>query len=216
MPSSVPAMVARAPARTIGGMNRLEEPRDDDTTPSREPSLLLQRDLFRTRTVLVFGEITTELAHLTTAQLLALAARGDDPVRMVIHSQGGHVEAADTIHDVVRFIRPEVVMIGSGWVASAGALIYASAEKRNRLALPNTRFLLHQPLGSMRGRASDIEIEAAQILGMRDRLNRLFAAATGQPLERIVADTEQNHWMSAEQARAYGLVDRIVASTREV
>jgi ATP-dependent Clp protease protease subunit len=177
---------------------------------------LLQRDLFRSRTVLVFGEVTTDLAHVTAAQLLSLAARDDAPIRVIVHSQGGHVEAADTVHDVVRFIRPEVVMIGSGWVASAGALIYAAAEKKNRLALPNTRFLLHQPLGGMKGRASDIEIEAAQILLMRDRLNRIFASATGRPVEKIAEDTEHDHWMTAEEARAYGLVGRIVTSVGEV
>jgi ATP-dependent Clp protease protease subunit len=116
----------------------------------------------------------------------------------------------------VRFIRPEVVMIGSGWVASAGALIYTAAKKKNRLALPNTRFLLHQPLGGARGRASDIDIEAAQILSMRDRLNRIFAEAAGQSFAKIACDTEKNHWMTAEAARAYGLVDRIVKTASEV
>jgi len=191
-----------------------DEPHDPPA--GREPSLLFQRDLARSRTVLIFGEVTTDLAARVTTELLALAARGDEPIRVVVHSQGGHVEAGDTIHDVVRFIRPEVVMIGSGWVASAGALIYASAAKKNRLALPNTRFLLHQPLGGSRGRASDIEIEAAQILQMRDRLNGIFAAATGQPLEKIATDTEKNHWMTAEEARAYGLVDRIVTTSVDV
>ena len=197
-------------------MHRLEEPRDDDPTTRREPSLLFQRDLARSRTVLIFGEVTTELAHRVTVELLALAARGEDPIRVVVHSQGGHVEAGDTIHDVLRFIRPEVVMIGSGWVASAGAVIYAAAEKRNRLALPNTRFLLHQPLGGVRGPASDIEIEAAQILGIRARINRILSAATGQPVDKIAADTERNHWMTAEEARTYGLVERIVATAGEV
>ena len=192
-------------------MHRLDERREDEPTTSREPSFLLQRDLFRSRTVLIFGEVTTELAHVTAAQLLSLAARGDEPIRVIVHSQGGHVEAGDTIHDVIRFIRPEVVMIGSGWVASAGALIYSAAEKKNRLALPNTRFLLHQPLGGIRGAATDIEIEATQILMMRERLNRMFAAATGQPLEKVTRDTERNHWMTAEEARDYGLVGRIVA-----
>ena len=197
-------------------MHRLEEPRDDDPTTRREPSLLFQRDLARSRTVLIFGEVTTELAHRVTVELLALAARGEEPIRVVVHSQGGHVEAGDTIHDVLRFIRPEVVMIGSGWVASAGAVIYAAAEKKNRLALPNTRFLLHQPLGGVRGPASDIEIEAAQILGIRARINRILSAATGQPVDKIAADTERNHWMTAEEARTYGLVERIVATAGEV
>jgi ATP-dependent Clp protease protease subunit len=197
-------------------MNEQEEPRDDRSLAVREPSLLLQRELARSRTVLVFGEVTTELAEVTAAQLMALAARSDEPIRIVVHSQGGHVEAGDTIHDVIRFVRPEVVMIGTGWVASAGALIYVAAEKRNRLALPNTRFLLHQPLGGIRGCADDIEIETAQILRMRDRLNRIFADATGQPLAKIAADTERNHWMTAEEARAYGLVGRVVESAGEV
>jgi ATP-dependent Clp protease protease subunit len=216
MPSGVldMALLARAPHDRV--MHRLDEPNDEDTTTSREPSLLLQRDLVRSRTVLIFGEVTTELAHRTAAQLMALAARSDEPIRVIVHSQGGHVEAADTIHDVVRFIRPEVTMIGTGWVASAGALIYCAAERRRRLALPNTRFLLHQPLGGVRGRADDIEIETTQILLMRDRLNRIFAAATGQPLAKIVADTDRNHWLSATEAKAYGLVDRIVASAADV
>jgi ATP-dependent Clp protease protease subunit len=211
-------MAFRSAARTIARMDLLDRPAEDDAKEdtSREPGFLLQRDLLRSRTVLVFGEVTTELAHATAAQLLALAARGDDPIRVVIHSQGGHVEAGDTIHDVIRFIRPRVIAIGSGWVASAGALIYAAAAKKNRLALPNTRFLLHQPLGGASGRASDIEIEVAQIVGMRTRLNRIFAEATGQSLEKITKDTERNHWMTAEEACAYGLVDRIVASADDV
>jgi ATP-dependent Clp protease protease subunit len=197
-------------------MHRLERPSTDDDTTTREPWLLWQRELAKNRTVLVFGEVTTELAQATSASLLALAARSDEPIRVVIHSPGGHVEAGDTIFDVIRFIRPEVVMIGSGWVASAGALIYAAAEKKNRLALPNTRFLLHQPLGGVQGRADDIEIETAQILGIRDRLQRIFAEATGQPLEKIARDMERNHWMNAEEARAYGLVERIVTRVADV
>jgi ATP-dependent Clp protease protease subunit len=207
----------RARGAQTRGMHRLERPpADDDDDKTREPSLLFQRELVKSRTVLIFGEVTTELAYATAAQLLALAARGDEPIRVVIHSPGGHVEAGDTIFDVIRFIRPEVVMIGSGWVASAGALIYAAAEKKNRLSLPNTRFLLHQPLGGFQGRADDIEIETAQILGIRDRLQRTFADATGQPIEKISRDMERNHWMNAEEARAYGLVDRIVTRATDV
>jgi ATP-dependent Clp protease protease subunit len=166
--------------------------------------------LFASRTVLVFGEVNTRLARTVSAQLVALAASGDGPIRMFVHSPGGHVEAGDTIHDVVRAIAPDVTMIGTGWVASAGALIYAAAKKENRYALPNTRFLLHQPLGGMGGRASDIEIEANQILQMRERLNRTFARATGQDYETIVRDTEKNFWMNAREACSYGLVHRII------
>jgi ATP-dependent Clp protease protease subunit len=107
-------------------------------------------------------------------------------------------------------------MIGTGWVASAGAHIYLGATRENRFCLPNTRFLLHQPLGGVRGQASDISIEAEEILKMRERLNRVIARETGQSFEKVVADTERNFWMGAEEAIAYGLVSRIVASAREV
>ena len=210
MRASAAAMAASALAAHDHAMSPTDDPTPEEATEPRAPSAILESDLLRSRTVLVFGEVTTELAHRTCASLFALAARGDDPIRVVVHSQGGHVEAADTIHDVIRFIRPDVVMIGTGWVASAGALIYCAAEKRNRLALPNTRFLLHQPLGGMRGPASDVEIEAAQILRMRDRLNAIFAKATGLPARKIAEDTDRNHWLGAEEAKAYGLVERIV------
>jgi ATP-dependent Clp protease protease subunit len=172
--------------------------------------------LFASRTVLLFGEITSAVAERVGAQLLALAAESRDPIRMLVHSQGGHVEAGDTIHDIVRFIEPEVRMIGTGWVASAGALVFVAAEPRNRFALPNTRFLLHQPLGGVGGAASDIEIETRQILAMRERLNRLFARATKQSYDRIVADTQRNFWMTAGEAKEYGLVAHIIERHTEV
>jgi ATP-dependent Clp protease protease subunit len=166
--------------------------------------------LFAARVVLVYGEVDTKLARFVSAQLLALASAKKAPIRMIVHSPGGHVEAADTIHDLVRAVAPDVIMIGTGWVASAGALIYAAARKENRFALPNTRFLLHQPLGGTGGRASDVEIEATQIVLVRERFNRIFARATGQDYERIVRDTERNFWMNANEACAYGLVHRVI------
>ncbi|WP_437768871.1 ATP-dependent Clp protease proteolytic subunit [Sorangium sp. KYC3313] len=201
-------------------MTRLDS--TPDSTPNEEPhpralSERVQSSLLRSRTVLIFGEITSELAQVTTAQLLALASDdGERPIRILIHSPGGHVESGDTIHDVIRFIRPEVKVIGTGWVASAGALIFVAARRENRFALPNTRFLLHQPLGGVRGPASDIEIEAAQIMAARDRLNRIFAEATGQAPAKIAHETERNLWMTAREAQEYGLVHRIVESALEV
>jgi ATP-dependent Clp protease protease subunit len=189
----------------------LEPDHDAREAPTVGPlSSLSARHLFAARTVLVFGEITTALAESVAAQLLALAARGPEPIRVIVNSPGGHVESADTIHDVIRYVEPEVRMVGSGWVASAGALIYCAAPRSHRFTLPNTRFLLHQPSGGFGGRASDIEIETQQILAMRARLNRVFSQATGQPFEKIAHDTERNHWMTAEEALAYGLVGRIV------
>jgi ATP-dependent Clp protease protease subunit len=200
-------------------------PSDDSRPPSLEqldpaerglsPAPVFGR-LFAARQVLLFGEVTMGRAHAVTAQLLALASQSPDPITLVVHSPGGHVESADTIFDVIRFIEAPVTMLGSGWVASAGALIFVAAEKSRRLCLPNTRFLLHQPLGGVGGPATDVEIEARQITLMRGRLNRIFSEATGQSLERILKDTDRNYWLSAEEAREYGLVDRIVTCARDL
>jgi len=172
--------------------------------------------LYDARTVLVFGEINMAVAERVSAQLLALASENSDPIRVLINSPGGHVESADTIRDVLRFIEPEVTILGTGWVASAGALIFTAAARARRLALPNTRFMLHQPMGGAGGPASDIEIEAQQILSVRTRLNGIFAEATGQSLEKVARDTDRNHWLNAQEAVAYGLVGRIVSSAAEL
>jgi len=192
---------------------------DDETHVSLPDGAFLDRaadTLFTARTVLVYGEVNTKLARTVTAQLVALSASSSAPIRMIIHSPGGHVEAGDTIHDMIRAVAPTVIMIGTGWVASAGALIYAAAKKENRYALPNTRFMLHQPLGGAGGRASDIEIEVNQIVLMRERLNRIFAEATGNTYEKITRDTERNFWMTASEARDYGLVHRVIPTLAEV
>ncbi|MEO6057572.1 MAG: ATP-dependent Clp protease proteolytic subunit [Gemmatimonadales bacterium] len=166
--------------------------------------------LLRARTIIISGEITQKLAATVSSQLLALATDSDAEITVFINSQGGHVEAGDTIHDLLRFVRPRTRMIGTGWVASAGALIYVAVPREQRFCLPNTRFLLHQPAGGAGGTASDIDIEAREILRMRDRLNRIFARETGQPLERIEEDTHRNFWLGAEAALRYGLVGRII------
>ena len=196
-------------------------PRLDDK-PELQPPLggvffpRVAERLFEARTILIHGEITSRLAQEVTAQLLALAADSDEDVTIFLHSNGGHVEAGDSIHDMVQFVRPVVRMVGTGWVASAGTHVYLSAQKEHRVCLPNTRFLIHQPLGGVGGRATDIGIEAEQILKMRERLNRTIAEATGQPLERVAKDTERNFWMSAEEAIEYGIVARIVGSSDEL
>jgi len=172
--------------------------------------------LLRARTIVISGEITQKLAADVVSQLVALASESDGDITVFVNSQGGHVEAGDTIHDILRYIRPKVRMIGTGWVASAGALVYVAAPREQRYCLPNTRFLLHQPSGGAGGAASDIEIEARGILQMRDRLNRIFARETGQPLERIEEDTHRNFWLSAEAAVRYGLVGRIIAQASEL
>ena len=190
-----------------------DDRRDDDKNQAPSP---VAANLFKSRTVLVFGEVDSKLAQAVTAQLLALAVESDDPIRLFINSQGGHVESGDTIHDMIRFIKPEVKVVGTGWVASAGARIYVAAKRENRVCLPNTRFLLHQPMGGVGGQASDIEIETRQMLRMRERLNRIFAKETGQTYERIVEETERNFWMTAAEAKEYGLVGRIVERADQV
>ncbi len=173
--------------------------------------------LFRARTIIISGEINQQLAARVTAQLLAMAAdSAEEPITIFINSQGGHIESGDTIHDMVRFIKPRVRMIGTGWVASAGALIYIAVPREDRYCLPNTRFLLHQPAGGVGGSAADIDIEAREILRIRDRVNLLFARQTGQPLERIEEDTRRNFWLDASAAVEYGLVGRIIESVDEL
>ena len=172
--------------------------------------------LFDARTVIISGGIDHDLAGSVIARLTALAAASDDPITVVVNSPGGHVESGDTIHDFVRYIRPRVRMLGTGWVASAGALIYVAVPREDRYCLPNTRFLLHEPAGGVRGVGSDIEIEADQILRMRERLAQIFARQTGQSVEAIREATRRNFWLDAEAAVDYGLAGRIVQSEDEM
>ena len=190
-----------------------EEPKEETPKPTPAPFSTVLQNLFKSRTITIFGEINQKVAEGTVAQLLALAVENDDPIRIFINSPGGHVESGDSIHDMIRFIKPQVKVIGTGWVASAGAHIYLAAKKENRLCLPNTRFLIHQPLGGAGGRATDIAIEAKEIIKMRRRINEIIARETGQPLERVEKDTDRNYWMSAEEAKEYGLVSRIIENS---
>jgi ATP-dependent Clp protease protease subunit len=179
------------------------------------PPKIVER-LFESRTILLHGEITSRLAQEITAQLLALAAASDEAITLFLHSEGGHVEAGDTIHDLIRFVKPRVRIIGTGWVASAGTHIFLSVPKKDRFCLPNTRFMIHQPLGGIGGRATDIRIEAEEIMKARQRLNQTIADATGQPLAKVEQDTERNYWMSPEEALAYGIVGKIIKSASEL
>ena len=183
--------------------------------PLPMPNKIVER-LFESRTILLHGEITSKVAQEITAQLLALAAAGDEPITLFLHSEGGHVEAGDTIHDMVKFVKPRVRIVGTGWVASAGTHIYLAVPKKDRFSLPNTRFMIHQPLGGIGGRAIDIRIEAEEIMKARARLNQTIADATGQPLAKVEQDTERNYWMSPEEARAYGIVGKVIQSATEL
>ncbi|HEX8242342.1 MAG TPA: ATP-dependent Clp protease proteolytic subunit [Longimicrobium sp.] len=208
-------------------MYRLQEEEDGEETPQKQPEQGAERNaaamtdavrdrLFNARTLIISGEINQKLVSHVMGQLLAMAADGKDPITIFINSQGGHVESGDTIHDVIRFIEPRVRMVGTGWVASAGALIYVSVPREDRYALPNTRFLLHQPAGGASGMAADVEIEAREILRMRERINKIFARETGQPFERIETDTHRNFWLDANQAVEYGLVGKVIKGVNEL
>ncbi|MEM1126498.1 MAG: ATP-dependent Clp protease proteolytic subunit [Bacteroidota bacterium] len=174
------------------------------------------KHLFDARTIIISGGINQELAQKVVAQLIAMSSVSDDDITLIINSQGGHVEAGDTIHDMINFVKPRVRIVGTGWVASAGALIFVAPPVEDRFCLPNTRFLLHQPAGGMQGTAADIKIEAEEIVKMRRRLNLIFARQTGQPLEQIEQDTNRNFWLPATDAQAYGLVGQIINSIDEV
>lgn len=172
--------------------------------------------LFKSRIVMINGEITQKLVGKVTSQLIALSSISNEPITLFIHSQGGHVESGDSIHDIIRFIDAQVRIVGSGWVASAGALIYVSVPKKDRYCLPNTRFLLHQPSGGVRGSGSDIAIEAEEMVKMRRRLNEIFAEGTGQPIEKIEEDTQRNFWLTAKEAKDYGLVGSIIEKVSDI
>jgi ATP-dependent Clp protease, protease subunit len=183
---------------------------------SSSKSGFIDEKLFKSRAITIFGEINDKLAKSVTEKLLALAADSDEPICIYISSPGGHVESGDVVYDMIKFIKPTVKVIGTGWVASAATTIYLAAAKENRFSLPNTRFLVHQPSGGSRGDATDIAIQAQEIVKMRGRINQLIADETGQPLERIARDTDRDFWMSAADAIDYGIVSKIVKSVTEI
>ncbi len=193
---------------------------DDDETDEEKAkkalSVPVDKHLFDARQVMVVGQISMEMAKDVCQRLFALAHVSDDPITVVVSSPGGHVESGDMIHDTIGMIKPDVNIVGMGWVASAGALIYISVPNERRFCTPNTRFLLHQPSGGGGGMATDIEIQAREIIKMRERLNKMFADATGQPMERIENDTDRDYWMSPDEAIEYGLVGKVVRNIGEI
>lgn len=188
----------------------------EQPVPEAPPSRFIDEKLFKSRSITIFGDIDEKIARSVTEKLLALAAAGDEPITIYISSPGGHVESGDVVYDMIKFIKPEVRVVGTGWVASAATTIYLAAKKENRFSLPNTRFLVHQPSGGSRGRASDIAIQAEQIIKMRERINKLIADETGQTLERVAKDTDRDYWMTVEEAIEYGIVGKKITSMAEL
>jgi len=190
-------------------MGELYTPKDDAKDPDRL-STLAERLAFKSRFVLLFGEIDHAMARATCERLIALTEDSDAPITMLISSPGGHVESGDAIHDLIRFVQAPVTTVGTGWVASAGTHVFLAAPKDRRVCLPNTRFMIHQPTGGAGGQSTDIAIQAKEILRTRERIARVIAAQTGAPLDKVRVDMERDYWMSADEAVDYGIVSRIV------
>lgn len=188
---------------------RLAKAEEKPAAPDKDDNLE-EKLAFKSRFVMVFGEIDDKMARATCRRLLALASDSSAPITLLISSPGGHVESGDAIHDMIRFVDAPVTTVGTGWVASAGAHIFLSPPKERRLCLPNTRFMIHQPAGGAGGQATDIAIQAKEILRTRQRIAAVIARQTGRPLETVIRDMERDYWMSAEEAIEYGIVSRVI------
>ena len=193
---------------------------EDDTRPAAtaEPrNSYLEEKAFRSRTLLIFGSITDAVAADVTRRLIALDAdSADKPIDILVSSPGGHLESGDAIHDIVRFISAPVNMIGTGWVGSAATHLYLAVPRERRVCLPNTRFLIHQPSGGAGGQATDIAIQAQEIIKARHRIAHEIARETGKPIDVVLADIERDRWLSADEAVAYGLVSRVIERKAEL
>jgi ATP-dependent Clp protease protease subunit len=176
----------------------------------------LLNKMLKTRTILLSGEIVKDLAEKTIRQLLLLEDMGDDPIRIFIDSPGGDADAGYAIFDMIRFVKPPVWTIGMGLVASAAAIIQLASPKERRVGLPNSHYLIHQPLSGIRGVATDIEIHARELEKLRGKINRLIAEETGNPVEQVEKDTDRDYWMNAEEAAGYGLISKVITSRAEL
>ncbi len=191
-------------------------PDTEEQKPQVPQDPALNEKLMKTRSVLVSGEIDKDLADRIVRQLLVLESESNDPIYIYINSPGGDVDAGYAMFDMVRFISCDVYMVGMGLVASAAALLYVAVPLERRLALPNSTYLIHQPMSGMQGVATDIEIHARQIEKLRKKLDALLAQQTGKSLQEISRDTERDYWLDAEEAKAYGLVSKIVTSRSDL
>ena len=174
------------------------------------------RQFLKTRTVLLTGEINKTLAERVVRQVLLLEQESDEPIKVFIDSPGGDADAGFAILDMMRFVRPPIKMIGMGLVASAGAIVLLAAPREQRFALPNSRYLIHQPMAGFRGVGTEIEIHAKEIDLMRRKMNDLISQETGKPVAEVEQDTDRDYWMGAEEALAYGLVGGIIHSQNDL
>jgi ATP-dependent Clp protease protease subunit len=200
----------------ITSVHRLGEEDDEPKPAAPKPEDALAERFLKTRTILLSGEIDKESAERLVRQLLLLESLSDDPITLLIDSPGGDADAGFAIYDMIRFVRPPVRIVGMGLVASAAALVLLAVPADRRLGLPNSHYLIHQPLSGIRGVATEIEIHARELEKTKDRINKVIAEATGQGLERVEKDTDRDFWMNADEARAYGLISKVGASRAEL
>jgi ATP-dependent Clp protease protease subunit len=195
----------------------IEDDDEDEGEETKEtaPDPLLVR-MLKTRTILLSGEINKDMAEKTIRQLLLLEDQGIEPIRIFIDSPGGDADAGYAIFDMIRFVKPPVWTIGMGLVASAAAIIQLAAPKDRRVGLPNSHYLIHQPLSGIRGVATDIDIHARELAKLREKINRLIADETGAPYEQVEKDTDRDFWMSAAEAVKYGLINKVITRRDEM
>jgi ATP-dependent Clp protease protease subunit len=190
-----------------------DEPENENKAPLIDP---LASRMLKTRTILISGEINKELAEKTIRQLLLMEDMSAEPIRIFIDSPGGDADAGYAIFDMIRFIKPEVWTIGMGLVASAAAIIQLASSKERRVGLPNSHYLIHQPLSGIRGVATDIEIHAKELEKLREKINRLIADETGNPHGQVEKDTDRDYWMNAAEAVNYGLISKVITNRSEM
>lgn len=194
----------------------METPQEPQAAGEQRSPSFLEEKAFKSRTVFIFGTINDKAAQDTARRLVALASDSDEPINILVSSPGGHLESGDAIHDIIKFIEVPVNMIGTGWVGSAATHVFLAAPSERRFCLPNTRFLIHQPSGGAGGQATDIAIQAREIIKARERIASVIARETKRPLERVLVDIERDHWMSPTEAVDYGLVSRIIQTRSEI
>ncbi|MDR2660047.1 MAG: ATP-dependent Clp protease proteolytic subunit [Spirochaetaceae bacterium] len=193
-----------------------DEECDEKEEVKKDASEALAEKMLKTRTILLSGEIKKDLAERTIRQLLLLENSGDDPVKLFIDSPGGDADAGFAIFDMIRFVKPPVWTIGMGLVASAAAILLLASPKERRVGLPNSHYLIHQPLSGIRGVATDIEIHARELEKLRGKINILIAEETGQNALQVEKDTDRDYWMNADEAVSYGLISRVIKSGVEI
>jgi ATP-dependent Clp protease protease subunit len=200
---------------TIDSIRRYGDEEKDSEKKGPDENAMMEK-FMETRTIILSGEVNKPLAEKVVKQLLLLEAAGDDPIKVFIDSPGGDVDAGFAIYDMIRFVKPEVILIGMGLVASAAALILLAVPAERRIGLPNSHYLIHQPLSGIRGVATEIEIHAKELEKLRAKLNRIISEATGKDLAQVEKDTDRDYWLDSAEAKKYGLISKIITQRSEL